>query len=252
MTPLGGALRAAARGWHVFPVGGRDEPKAPRPGWRWAEQNTTDQPRVRAWMRGGTAYGIACGPSALVVIDLDVAKPGTSGRGGQAAFAALCDRAGSPWPVTYTVLTPSGGRHLYFRADPQRKVINSAGRLGLGIDVRAAGGYVVGAGSVIPAGEYHVEGSVLALASLPPWLPGLLGPPRITSPGPQWRAGADGLAAWVAELPEGNRNAGLFWAACRAAGEGADPWALVPGALRAGLSDHEARQTVASAMRRYQ
>jgi hypothetical protein len=252
MTPLGGALRAVARDWRIFPVGGRDEPKAPRPGWRWAERNTTDQARVRAWMAGSTAYGIACGPSGLVVLDLDVPKDG-AGNSGRDELAWLLAERAEPWPVTYTVATPSGGLHLYFRAGPERKITNSTGRLPPLIDVRGSGGYVVGAGSVIPAGEYRACGSVLALAPLPPWLAALLAP---RPPRPRWhgtpRGDAAALAGWLAGQPEGNRNAGLFWAACRTAEEGGDPWALVPVAVQAGLSEQSARATVASAARKYQ
>ena len=49
-APLGGALRAAARGWHVFPVGGRYGPKAPPPGWRWTTLNTADPKLIGQWL----------------------------------------------------------------------------------------------------------------------------------------------------------------------------------------------------------
>jgi hypothetical protein len=253
MTPLGGALAARARGWHVFPVGGSNGPKAPRPGWLWADRNTTDAATVRRWLDGASAYGIACGPSRLVVIDLDMAKDG-SGSTGRAAFTRLCAQAGEQWPVTYTVATPSGGLHLYFRASREHKITNSAGGLPPLADVRGAGGYVVGSGSVIPGGEYQVRGSVRALASLPEWLARLLAPPppRLPSPPGCPGPGAAVLAAWLARQPEGNRNEGLFWAACRAAEAGSDPWGLVPVAVQAGLSERGARATVASAARRYQ
>src|SRR5437764_657560 len=78
------ALDAAARGWHVFPVvpGGKapawkawakhatTNPKAIRgyPGWRW-DRRDPDGRRVEN-------IGIACGPSGLVVLDLDLPQPG--------------------------------------------------------------------------------------------------------------------------------------------------------------------------------
>lgn len=51
----------------------------------------------------------------------------------------------------------------------------------------------------------------------------------------------DRILQWVTELPEGNRNNGLFWAACQAFDS------LIEAAMVAGLSEHEARKTVASA-----
>ena len=67
------------------------------------------------------------------------------------------------------------------------------------------------------------------------------------------RAGSSlrGLAGWVEHLHEGDRNDGLFWAACRAAEDGhGDLGALADAAVRAGLSAAEARRTVASAARK--
>ena len=59
------------------------------------------------------------------------------------------------------------------------------------------------------------------------------------------------LAAWVQQQHEGNRNDGLFWAACRAA-EAGDETALagIAAAARAtGLPDREIGATIASARR---
>ena len=58
---------------------------------------------------------------------------------------------------------------------------------------------------------------------------------------PPGHADTGRLAAWVARLPEGNRNAGLFWAACRAAETG-HPGALdalAEAARTAGLPERE-------------
>jgi hypothetical protein len=62
---------------------------------------------------------------------------------------------------------------------------------------------------------------------------------------------ADALLHLVEQAENGNRNAMLYWAACRAVDEGADlEDALVDAAVRCGLSEPEARRTVASAARR--
>ena len=51
-------------------------------------------------------------------------------------------------------LTPSGGRHLWLTGPPDVVVPNSASRLAPGIDIRGAGGYLVGPGSRTDHGVY--------------------------------------------------------------------------------------------------
>jgi hypothetical protein len=58
------------------------------------------------------------------------------------------------------------------------------------------------------------------------------------------------LAGWAANLTEGSRNTGLFWAACRAAELNIDATtALTDAGTMAGLEHWEAAATVASAYR---
>ena len=73
---------------------------------------------------------------------------------------------------------------------------------------------------------------------------------------PQRQPRADGrdvthLAGWVAAQHEGNRNAGLFWAACRAveAGDSAALEAMARAAAAAGLTEQEITRTIRSAQR---
>jgi hypothetical protein len=57
---------------------------------------------------------------------------------------------------------------------------------------------------------------------------------------------------FVLAAHEGQRNTRLFWAACRAYENGVGPAltaSLVDAALRTGLTEHEARATIASAAR---
>ena len=170
-TLLRHALALAARGWHVFPcaIGG----KRPALQESWQHLATTDRARIyRWWIRAPFNIGVSCGPSGLVVIDLDIPK--ASGQlGGAESFCRMCQghRQPVPWR-TFTVATPSGGRHLYFRA-PAGPVRNSASRLGPLVDIRATGGYVVAPGSRIGGRAYEVANSAPA-APLPGWIASLL------------------------------------------------------------------------------
>jgi hypothetical protein len=89
------------------------------------------------------------------------------------ALAWLCRRrGGQPEDLqSLTVTTPTGGRHLYFRAPAGVRVTSGAGMtsgLGWGIDVRGWGGYVVVPPSTRPEGAYASLGGVLM--PLPVWL----------------------------------------------------------------------------------
>ena len=180
---LASALAAAGRGWQVFPL----RPGTKIPALRdWERQATGDPGRIRAlWtvrlQHGGwhvpeaCNVGIACGPSGLVVIDLDLAKPGQDRAGwpeqwqrldinsGTEVLAVLADQAANSVPETYVVATASGGRHLYFTAPAGVGIRNSAGHPGPMIDIRGEGGYVVAAGSRLHArtGDSSAEPSTL-------------------------------------------------------------------------------------------
>jgi hypothetical protein len=97
-----------------------------------------------------------------------------------------CQRAGQRYPSgTFTVTTPSGGTHLYFRA-PVAAIANSASRLGPLIDIRADGGYVLGPGSRVGGRSYTRTNATLPAPLLPqastrPMLAAIL-----TSPRPSW------------------------------------------------------------------
>ena len=173
------ALWCAARGWHVFPLA----PGSKRPAVdSWESVATTDPDRIRAgWARADYNIGIACGPSGLLVVDLDLpkdpsesppapwdAEPGI--RDGADVLATLAERAGQPFPFgTYQVQTASGGTHLYFTQPPGAQLRNTTGRLGWRIDTRGHGGYVVAAGSIVDSHRYTTLYAIRP-APLPGWL----------------------------------------------------------------------------------
>jgi hypothetical protein len=270
---LSSALAAAGVGWHVFPCA----PGSKRPALKgnWQDLATTDADRIRSWWACQEYnIGIACGPSALVVVDLDVASGRDPARrpdgpgSGAASLKLLCQVHGHRYPAgTYTVDTPSGGCHLYFTA-PAAPVRNSAGKIGPLIDIRADGGYVVGEGSRTDAGTYAARDDVLPLTlPLPAWIARLAAdrPPAplaapLPLPGAQGRAYA--LAALreetrrVAAARPGTRNDTLNRAAFSlgqlVAARLLPPLpvmtALADAAACSGLPDDEARRTIRSGM----
>lgn len=174
---LAGWLDLAARGWALFPV----VPDGKRPAVRdWQARATTDPDRLTRFFTAhpGHNAGIACGPSGLLVIDCDTPKPGDPDpRPGQppdgaAVLAELTARRGA-LPPTWTVSTPSGGRHLYFRAPQPRSgeppLGNSGRTLGAWLDTRGHGGQVVAPGSRLPNGGYQLLDDTDP-ADLPGWL----------------------------------------------------------------------------------
>ncbi|MFJ8805226.1 bifunctional DNA primase/polymerase [Streptomyces sp. NPDC102490] len=220
---------------------------------------STDPARVRALFAAApwaTGYGIACGlpPHHLIGIDLDT-KPDDAQADSSTALRELALRHLFTIPPTVVVLTPSGGRHLWLTGPPDRVVPNSAGRLAPGIDVRGAGGYLVGPGSVTRHGAYTTAPgtSHLAPAPCPPALLRLLLPPPVRRAGGGTTGGdGRGLVQFVLAAHRGQRNTRLFWAACRAYEDGIGAALLAPlleAARATGLTDREARATLASAAR---
>jgi hypothetical protein len=153
----------ARHGWPVFPVGRDKAPLTPR-GFHDA---TTDETVVASWWREHPDAGIAVPTgNGTVVLDVDPRE------GGDDTLHQLEQRHGE-LPPTVEALTGGGGRHLYFRTD--EPIRNSASRVGPGLDVRAAGGYVVVPPSPHPSGrwyEWSVDGhpAEVEKAQLPGWL----------------------------------------------------------------------------------
>ncbi|MGW1678545.1 bifunctional DNA primase/polymerase [Saccharopolyspora sp. NPDC002376] len=177
------ALCLAELGWKVFPL----LPGTKRPalhGHRtctgegvcrdghlgWEQRATSDPTRIcRCWAHRPYNIGLATGPSLQLVIDLDQPKPGQEERSGAERLADLARRHGEEVPETYTVTTPSGGTHLYFRAPAETELRNTSGVLGPLIDTRGHGGYVVAAGSITLQGGYELYDDSEP-AVLPGWL----------------------------------------------------------------------------------
>ncbi|MFF1833657.1 bifunctional DNA primase/polymerase [Streptomyces sp. NPDC058231] len=218
---------------------------------------TTNPAAVRALFAAApwaTGYGIACGraPHHLIGVDLDIDATGRSDSA--AALQQLALHHLFTIPPTVTVITPSGGRHIWLTGPPGVAVPNSAGRLAPGIDIRGAGGYLVGPGSVTTRGAYRLAPGAADLlpAPCPRALLRLLAPPARPHRPPGRPDQGRGLVRFVLAAREGQRNTRLFWAACRAYEHGfGDALAatLTRAAVRTGLTEQEARATIASAAR---
>jgi hypothetical protein len=170
-TFLDRALSLADQGIPVFPLApGTKRPRFKKghefgDGFRSA---TTHKPTIRRmWRLGGydCNIGIPTGPeSGLFVIDVD-----NKGAGAAANDKAIHDALGlTEWPMSYLVLTPSGGWHRGYRCPPQADLLGiGTEQLGPGVDHRGPGGYVVAAGSVVDGTVYEVVVDVDELAELP-------------------------------------------------------------------------------------
>jgi Bifunctional DNA primase/polymerase, N-terminal len=175
-------LALARLGLFVFPL--RPDDKRPAVA-DWEHRATVDPDRIRrCWGAGPYGVGVACGPSHLVVVDLDGPKgeepPAPGITCGEDTLAVLYEAHADRYPVGTTpeARTASGGTHLYFRAPEGRNIRNSAGKVGWRVDVRAAGGYVVAPPSTA-AGRPYVWTTApwdAEPALLPGWLATLAGP----------------------------------------------------------------------------
>ena len=128
------------------------------------------------------------------------------------------------------------------------RITNSKNKLGVGIDVKSTGGYVVVAPSEIgpskggSGGSYRWDVSPfdVMVPRLTIWLTTMLAP---SAPPPRYRpqersfggsTEVDHFSKWVARGAEGERNNRLHWAACRV-GEMAKEHKVSPAAAEQSL-----------------
>lgn len=175
MTKLEHALRLARKGHHVFPLVPRSKLPAIK---KYPELATRDESKIKAWWGENPEYNIGISTSrfgeneALIAVDVDNKK----GKNGDAELLKL-ELSGKELPATYTQRTPTGGSHIILRAP--RAVKQGVDVLGRGLDIRSAGGYVVGAGSETQQGVY--TGNDSDVCGSPEWLDGLC-VPRVSEP----------------------------------------------------------------------
>ena len=230
------AFQYANAGWSVFPLIPRSKRPATANG---LHDATTDRDQIRNWWTSMPQANIGLRPvPGVLVLDVDPRNGGN--------LDALGDL-----PATWVARTGGGGWHLLFRYRG-----DTVGRVrGVdGIDIKTHAGYIVAAPSIHPDGGRYEWVNDHPVVALPAHLHARVrrepvrrfkGAGRMSAP--------DGLVSVVAGATEGNRNNALFWAACRAADEGAsdavwdDPRAS---AQLVGLDDLENNHTLASARAR--
>lgn len=199
---LDGALRCALRGWPVHPL----IHKTKKPHLKeWQNKATTDTEQIRVWWRlyPYANVGVACGYPGPFVVDIDAPKTNNPNANGLETWRDLCQEHGIDDNQVWVSLTGGGGRQLFYDANGL-ELHNTAGRLGVGIDTRGIGGFVVIPPSVHPNGKPYVwEASSHPDDSTPCPLPSVLlalltdhRPKRQTRTLPE-------------RIPEGERNATL-------------------------------------------
>ncbi|MCI0392152.1 MAG: bifunctional DNA primase/polymerase [Acidobacteria bacterium] len=155
---------------------------------------TLDEGRIREWwdMWKDANVGVATGKEAgFFVLDVDPRS------GGHKALADL-EREHGKLPETRSALTGGDGVHYFFKY-PDFTVRNSAGKLGLGLDIKSDGGSIVVAPSLHASGRRYRWRNGAPIAEAPAWLLRLL---RAST----HKSYASGNAEIGGIIPEGRRN----------------------------------------------
>lgn len=243
------ALAYAAMGWRVYPV----ERRGKRPLFSgWLEDATSEPGLIqRWWPRDERApnMGVVAG-ERFDVLDIETEHV--------ALFEQIARARGLP--STPMARSGRGGLHVYIASVGlgTRRLLLDGVHLG---ELKGSGGVLVPPSVTTGPYAWLQSPADVPIAAAPPWLqtlamgrrpveqrlPARLSPSRAV-------ALVAGLYRVVAQAPEGDRNGLLFWASCRVADHGVDPDAateiLLTAALQAGLSEREARATIASGLRR--
>jgi putative DNA primase/helicase len=154
---------------------------------------STDEAKIRRWWETweDANLGIATGKEAgIFALDVDPRK------GGAEALASLEAKHGK-LPETRTADTGGGGIHYLFNY-PTFPVKNSAGVLGLGLDIKGEGGAIVVAPSLHTSGRRYRWRNDAPVADAPEWFLRLLQA--------EHKSRANGGAVIRGAIPEGQRN----------------------------------------------
>jgi hypothetical protein len=236
-------------GWRVYPV----ERGGKRPLFTgWLADATTDAGLIARWWprdAGAPNIGVVAG-ERFDVIDIEAEH-----------VAGFRDAARSRG-LSSTPMARSGGGGLHLYIAPLGLGTRRLQLHGVHIgELKGSGGVIVPPSVTTGPYDWLRSSSDVPVADAPAWLRALADGPRRDEPRALGRLSPSravalvaGLYRVVAEAAEGERNALLFWAACRAAEHGVDRGAaaeiLLTAALKAGLPEREARATIASGFAR--
>jgi len=201
---------------------------------------TTDLKVIERWAKSypGCNWG-GRPPEGTFVLDVDPRN------GGHDSLAKL-EGEGRFLPPTLTAKTGGGGLHLWFTGKSRR------GKLGddyPGLDIKTHSGMLVLPPSVHRSGNAYEWLNLRPAEYSPNWLHDLLNPP-VTHIKVSRHVRPAQLVKYVAESTT-DRNNRLFWAACRIAEQGGDPFILREAAEACGLDAAEYEKTLRSAAKTY-
>ena len=197
---LQAALRLAEKGMAVFPCWPDKKNPVCKHGLKDA---TTDTKIITAWWEAYPTANVAIATgrtSGVFVFDIDMKH----GKDGERELRAIELQHGK-LPPTVEFVTPSRGRHLWFRM-PEQAIANSTDKIAAGLDIRGDGGYVLAPPSHVVedygSGCYSWSvDSAREFADAPQWLIDLACPPQNVSqldmrrPQDHWKRIARGVGA---------------------------------------------------------
>jgi hypothetical protein len=154
MTRLESALSLAQKGFWIFPIApGKKSPPALKD---WQSKATRDANTIEAWWDFAD-YNVGISTSrfgdhdALVVVDIDT----KGAKHGDSTLIEL-ELDGNDFPPTFEQQTGSGGRHIVYTSErPLRQGVDT---LGIGLDIRSKGGYIVAPQSEVDGRTYTTLG----------------------------------------------------------------------------------------------
>ncbi len=247
MSTFKAALNLAAQDIPVFPCDMASKKPTTARGFYSA---TRDPQMIEVWFRDRERLiGVPTGEK-FVVLDVD-----------------LQHRTAADWhrehetrlPHTRVHKTRSGGLHYLF--GPNDRVKNTGGKIAKGIDTRGCGGYIIW----WPAHGGQVRHHTMR-AEVPQWLIDALYPPQTSVEMRDYGPVSDERIFRILDVPrraaKGERNACLYWAACRLGelvrdgnltqGGAADLLLGTAGKIGfdRSFSLHEARSTIISGLRK--
>lgn len=184
---------------------------------------TTDEQAIRRWFETDPRINIGLamgGRLNLICVDIDPRNEG------DATLYDLEEAHGpGAFPVTFEQNTGGGGWHKLYRLPEEIKPKTGElkGKLGPGVDVKGAGGYVVAAPSMHASGRRYQVGVNEYIAEAPAWIVAAL---KKSAAGEQpekavnFQAHAGRPRAGGSTIVEGERNERLFKIGCALWGKG--------------------------------